>query len=109
MFLNTLYVLPARGADELNVPMRLKQPVNQQTAIGHTRLAHSYLLTKLANPSLKYALRPKLWSIFFLNAPCEELSSHRKKRYEAATMCELFINITPLKVIDILKDAQFHN
>jgi ribonuclease HI len=86
---------------------RREQTVITRLRIGHTRLTHSYLLSKDSQPECSQC-KCHL-SVKHLLLECSKLASIRRKYYSCSTMKELFEDIDFKHIIDFTKEAKLYH
>ena len=85
---------------------RREQTVITRLRIGHSRLTHSYLLSK-DNPPECDVCHCHI-SVKHLLLDCVKFADIRRKYFSCSSMKEIFLDIDPRRVIDFIKEIDFY-
>ena len=105
---NKLYsIMPVIGRNiKQRVLSRREQTVITRLRIGHTRLTHSYLLSKDTQP---FCSKCKCHlTVKHILLECYEFANQRQKYYSCPSMAELFDSTDPKWIIGFIKDIGFY-
>ena len=86
---------------------RREQTVITRLRIGHTRLTHSYLMSRDSRPECAACKCPL--TVKHLLLECPYFSNIRRKHFTCSSMKELFEDVNPRHIIDFIKEINFYH